>query len=507
MKTKAIIGVALALPLMAAAETKTWVAVLDPEGTATTANAAVAENWDPAGIPTAEDDIVLDGERSNVPLVWNVSATGDSAPTSVKSWTQKERYTARVTMPTTRSGAFTQFTVTGDAQLDGGEWWRAGQSKSDGSKILVWLNLKFGGDVSIGPAFTLNGYNAGFGRQCGPSSSGSSDRGASHGGYGGSASYANGTVYGDLKDPQSMGSGGYGDTGDYNGGGAVILLVDGNLVMNGKITADGGDGINSCGPSGGSVNIVAKTLTGTGTIIAEGGSPSGKRHGGGGGRIAIRLMEESLDYAEFQTRFTGTLSAAGGAGPNGDYAHIPGASGTIYIETKADCGSGHLLMRNKSWSFAKGSIAHNAVTPVLSTETWNLASVELRDNARLGVYGTLKVPSFAAITSAGVTKYSLILLAGGSLQSALAHDTLKAEGFGVATSGDNDFSAHNLDIPETSTLKVAGALTVGNLKLNGVKLAKGTYSAAALAETYANVSGEGTIEVLGLEKGLVVVVR
>ena len=31
--------------------------------------------------------------------------------------------------------------------------------------------------------------------------------------------------------------------------------------------------------------------------------------------------------------------------------------------------------------------------------------------------------------------------------------------------------------------------------------------AAALAETYANVSGEGTIEVLGLEKGLVVVVR
>ncbi len=30
---------------------------------------------------------------------------------------------------------------------------------------------------------------------------------------------------------------------------------------------------------------------------------------------------------------------------------------------------------------------------------------------------------------------------------------------------------------------------------------------AALAETYANVSGEGTIEVLGLEKGLVVVVR
>ncbi len=495
------------LPFVAAAETKTWVAVLDPEGTATSANANVAENWDPAGIPTSEDDIVLDGERSNVPMVWTVAATGDSAPTTVNSWTQKASYTSRVTMPMTRTGVFTQLVVRVNAQLDGGEWWRDGQSKSDGSWVIVWLNVKVGGDLTVGEGFVFNAYNAGFGRQCGPSSSGSTDKGASHGGYGGSSFYAAGTVYGDLKNPQTLGSGAYGDSTGYDGGGAVLLMVDGDLVVNGKITADGGDGINSCGPAGGSVNIVAKTLSGTGTIMAEGGSPGGKRHGGGGGRIAVRLTGEDLDYAEFLTYFTGTMSTAGGAGPNGDYTHVPGASGTVYVETVADHGEGHLLMRNRDWKFSKGKLAHNAVTPVPESETWDLSSVNMRDNARLGVYGTLKVPSFAAITAEGVEEYSLLLFAGGSLQSALTHDTLTAKGFGVATTGTNDFGAHNLEIPETSTLKVEGALIVGNLKLNGTKLAAGEYAASSLTETYPNVSGAGTIKVLGLSDGLMLFVR
>ena len=148
MKQRLFVLAAMTAALSVRAETKTWVAVL-AEGE-TEASAAVAANWDPAGIPAATDDIVLDGDRSNAPMVWTVTATGDSAPATVASWTQRSTYTARVTMPTTRTGAFTLFTVTGDATLDGGSWWRAGNAKSDNSTAKVWLNVRVGGDLSVG---------------------------------------------------------------------------------------------------------------------------------------------------------------------------------------------------------------------------------------------------------------------------------------------------------------------------------------------------------------------
>jgi len=51
------------------------------------------------------------------------------------------------------------------------------------------------------------------------------------------------------------------------GGGAMLLVVKGNLGFNGQISADGG-GDNASGGSGGAVRIVAETTSGTGLVTA-----------------------------------------------------------------------------------------------------------------------------------------------------------------------------------------------------------------------------------------------
>ncbi len=66
------------------------------------------------------------------------------------------------------------------------------------------------------------------------------------------------------------------------------------------------------------MNISVHTLSGTGTITANGG---GFEVGGGGGRIAIRYGSLTLDQAN--------IKALGGQGN-----HAIGAKGTVYLELK-----------------------------------------------------------------------------------------------------------------------------------------------------------------------------
>ena len=503
-------GLLLALlPFVAAAETKTWVAVLDPEGTATSANANVAENWDPAGIPTSEDDIVLDGERSNVPMVWTVAATGDSAPTTVNSWTQKASYTSRVTVPTTRSGVFTQLVVSANAELNGGEWWRAGNIKDDKANAKVWLNVKIGGNLTTGSGFKFNQYNAGYYKQQGYSpASDKPSKGAAHAGLGGESGDGGGTAYGDYRKPISLGSGAYGSA-DNCGGGSIVLDVLGDVVHDGEMTADAGDGTDSCGASGGSIWITARSLGGTGTITAEGGSPGQKRSGGGGGRIAIHLTRPDLDYAALRESYTGQILNRGGYSTlNGAYARCAGGAGTVYIETPADTGVGHMRLVNGNWSIGKGTSYNQVDTPISEGETWHLATLSMATNAHIRVVGTLHMTSFADITGDG-SQFCRVRLAGGAVKSDIKHDKLIANGFDIDAMSTSSLSDYHLVVPAEAKLSVAAdaVFTVGSLKINGTKLAAGEYVASSLTETYPNVSGEGTIEVLGLTDGLMLIVR
>ena len=77
------------------------------------------------------------------------------------------------------------------------------------------------------------------------------------------------------------------------GGGSVRLNISGTLVIDGSVTANGGNGGGGIwgGSSGGSIYITAENLQGSGTIRANGGDTGYQSGGGGGGRIAIYFRE------------------------------------------------------------------------------------------------------------------------------------------------------------------------------------------------------------------------
>lgn len=115
---------------------------------------------------------------------------------------------------------------------------------------------------------------------------------ASHGGI----SKYNGTGYGRLSAPTALGSSGTADFRPLGAGGALKLEVEGDLELDGTITAEALN--EKC--SGGSVWIQAKNLTGAGTISANGGCTSFRP--GCGGRIAVESVTDG---------FTGVLTVFG----------------------------------------------------------------------------------------------------------------------------------------------------------------------------------------------------
>lgn len=131
-------------------------------------------------------------------------------------------------------------------------------------------------------------------------------------------------LMGIVENPKLFGSGGsanrMGSNFGGNGGGIIRFVTD-NLVLNGSIIADGGNGEGNAGDgggSGGSINIEAGTISGSGVISANGGIGNVNGGGGGGGRIAIAWQNGTID--------NWNLSARGGFGNGGT-----GGAGTIYL--------------------------------------------------------------------------------------------------------------------------------------------------------------------------------
>ena len=151
--------------------------------------------------------------------------------------------------------------------------------------------------------------------------------GGGYGGNGGDSLYGftGGGTYGSPNQPIDAGSAGgviQFLPGFSQGGGAIRLLVDGALTLNGAISANGNNGVieGAGGGSGGGIWITTSSLSGTGNIIANGGTgQDGQGGGGGGGRIAI--------YASVTNSFVGSASVNGGSG------FESGQPGTIVIAT------------------------------------------------------------------------------------------------------------------------------------------------------------------------------
>ena len=157
--------------------------------------------------------------------------------------------------------------------------------------------------------------------------------------------------YGLLEDPIWLGAGGSGLPGGNGGGKIYINAVQ--VILNGTLKANGQDGTEGGGGSGGSVKIEVGTLSGTGLIQSKGGSAG---HGapaccilsgaGSGGRITIYYDELSLPEENIQ---------AFGGEKIGDIS-TSGAAGTIYLKKTSDT-NGKLLLNN-------GNIPTNQETPL-----------------------------------------------------------------------------------------------------------------------------------------------
>lgn len=149
----------------------------------------------------------------------------------------------------------------------------------------------------------------------GPGGGGTYD-GGSHGGKGGNNDDA--PPYGRLSRPSALGSGGSRSSAD--AGSAVTIRAPGGLTLNGTITAAGWGSIYG-GGSGGSVWLVAGTISGNGTINVDGGFGDTSGGGGGAGRVA-------LEYAA--STFGENISLAGGTGKAADQPGSNGKPGTLF---------------------------------------------------------------------------------------------------------------------------------------------------------------------------------
>ena len=158
--------------------------------------------------------------------------------------------------------------------------------------------------------------------------------GAGHGGTGGryhsSNSYLAGPAYGDLYEPDKMGSsGGPGTDGNRggSGGGRLWFNITDTIDVDGVVSANGVSGVGSSsgGGSGGSLWMYCNTIKGYGKITAHGGDGEGVYGGGGGagGRIAV-YFQTNLTMSSFR------YQAYGGSSGSDSYSEN-GGGGTVFI--------------------------------------------------------------------------------------------------------------------------------------------------------------------------------
>lgn len=148
--------------------------------------------------------------------------------------------------------------------------------------------------VEVKSGGSIRGVGSGY-QSGGPGQANATNQGASHGGSG-SGNPVN--PYGSITEPDSYGSNGYGATPTRGRGGGQIKLVVGEVLsLNGDIDMSG-QGSSTSGGSGGSILVNTRVLSGSGRMMADGGS-----RGGGGGRISVTVNDTY--------QFTGVLSAAG----------------------------------------------------------------------------------------------------------------------------------------------------------------------------------------------------
>ena len=212
-----------------------------------------------------------------------------------------------------------------------------------------------------------------------------------------------------------------GDQGNVGvGGGALKLTVTGDLVVDGRISADGTVRSKSSAAAG-SVNITAKTLSGTGSITAT-GKPGSLQwdpgYNGVGGRVAVRVTGEDVGTTGIWTKF-----AARGCATNqvntANERNQNSSAGTVYLQGASDGEKGGTIFVKNQKSYDTSNVATWLPAGTLGDEAadfkkaklviadrgvvaidaplFKLASVSIEANSRLDLHGNKVVVTDALL--------------------------------------------------------------------------------------------------------------
>jgi hypothetical protein len=278
----------------------------------------------------------------------------------------------------------------------------------DGATVLVSYNalqpipsglyLTVVGSLEVDAGGTINanagGYGAGAGSGTGMGGLGNpaDGSGGGYGGYGGpsSSNALGGNCYGSYVAPTNLGSGGgfsYAGPGGA-GGGLIQIAVGSNVLINGLVTANGGNGTNSRsgGGSGGSIFITGAAFSGTGIVTANGGSGQAPHGGGGGGgRISFQYTSDN---------FTGIMSACGGAGSTAGgagtiYTQPAGQPALLLVDNGGQAGTNTVLSIN---SFTGIDLVVQSNAQVVQSNVWQADSITVASNASIILASVSPVP-------------------------------------------------------------------------------------------------------------------
>ena len=425
-------------------------------------------NWSKGVVPSASDLVyVIEDVAKRGTMQWDLENV------TVAGWVQIGE---RVNFHTTTSNVLT---VTGDVSLSGGaNWTHLGPSETPETIV----NVAVGGSLTLASdsviqAGTISDAAArqsrGWTRGCGPGYN--RYAGGTHAGDGGhipTADVALLVSYGKILDPVLWGSGGWGDGNAYAGGGVVKLVVGGTLTNDGIIAArgfgyplDGEETIGGAG-SGGSVNITAGALAGSGAIDANGGN-NGLYGPGSGGRVKVALTGAGEDFSNF----TGTIEALGGSMQNQTQANAwdisPAAAGTVCLQT---AGADPVVKVYNVWRYGN------------NPAEWRVATNET---------------AVASATHLPAKQY-------GDSSSALRKSSWELSGNGAIRLTTDLYVAALSLATDDGAQKVytdGHVLTTRRLVVNGARLRAGIYDAAGTTW----VSGTGSVTVSA--GGFVLVVR
>ena len=196
-----------------------------------------------------------------------------------------------------------------------------------------------------------------------------------HGGLGGTSPADK--AYDSIVSPQHIGGGGW----SFRGGGAIVLDVAGDVIHDGIMNVSGQSGYAYHAGAGGTINLRAKSISGSGHFFADASYICGLgMQGGGGGRIALVIDEYGKDFGNY----TGTITA---------YGHSQGGAGTIYTETGWNLpGRGEVLLDNRPMAAGRTAVpprAYNAElypNPTYQDGEVNFATFRVRNKAILLLY-------------------------------------------------------------------------------------------------------------------------